>query len=386
MELTNKQAEGLNIAISRYMSHEPYTVIAGYAGTGKSTLVSFIIDALDIDRDEVAYIAYTGKASLVLKEKGCPNATTAHQLLYKAIPKNDGTFFLKIKRPLDYPYKLIIVDEVSMLPQEMWDLLLSHHIHVIALGDPGQLPPVRGENEVLNKPHIFLDEVVRQARESEIIRLSMDIREGKPLEKQNGSEVMILDQWEMVDGMYNWADQIICAKNETRYKINDEIRLAKFETENQTPIIGDKVVCGHNDWELLSMVNSQPLVNGLIGTVTCNQPMVFKAPYVGQVELFQCGLDIDGYDYFDPIPMDAKLFLQHEPTVTKQNFRYLKNFKIKPFEYAYAITCHKAQGSEYHKVLVLEEWLRGSEHSRWLYTACTRAIDKLVIVRNYRKR
>ena len=106
------------------------------AGTGKSTLVKFIISALDIDPKDVCYVAYTGKASLVLKEKGCPNAMTAHRLLYTSYPRKDGTFYHKPKRPLDQNYKLIVVDEISMLPKEMWDLLLSHHIYVIALGDP----------------------------------------------------------------------------------------------------------------------------------------------------------------------------------------------------------------------------------------------------------
>ena len=137
MILTKKQEEGLKIAIERYKNKEPYTCIAGYAGTGKSTLVKFIVSALNIDPEDVCYVAYTGKASLVLKEKGCPNAMTAHRLLYQSFPKKDGTFFHKVKRPLDHNYKLIIVDEISMLPQQMWELLLTHHIHVIALGDPG---------------------------------------------------------------------------------------------------------------------------------------------------------------------------------------------------------------------------------------------------------
>lgn len=106
------------------------------AGTGKSTLVKFIVAALDIDENYVAYIAYTGKAAKVLREKGCHDAMTAHRLLYQSFPRTDGTFYHKIKRPLDWPYKLIIVDEISMLPKELWDLLLSHHIHVICLGDP----------------------------------------------------------------------------------------------------------------------------------------------------------------------------------------------------------------------------------------------------------
>ena len=94
---------------------------------------------------------------------------TTHRLLYQSVPRNDGTFYHKIKRPLDHYYKLIIVDEISMLPKEMWDLLLSHKIHVICLGDPFQLPPIGEDNGVLAKPHIFLDEIMRQEEESEII-------------------------------------------------------------------------------------------------------------------------------------------------------------------------------------------------------------------------
>ena len=384
MILTAKQEQGLNIAIARYMEHEPYTTIAGYAGTGKSTLVQFIIDALNIDRNDVAYIAYTGKASLVLQSKGCENATTAHQLLYKAIPRPDGSFYLKIKRPLDYPYKLIVVDEVSMLPKEMWDLLLSHHIHVIALGDPGQLPPIGEENGVLDHPHIFLDEIVRQAQESEIIRLTMDIRAGKPLQKMSGSEVMIVDKKDMQEGMLTWADQIICGKNMTRFNINDHMRKNRWGTDDHTPIIGDKVVCNHNDWEMLSVIKNQPLVNGTVGFINSFSNSSIAVPYVGKIQLFQCGISTEDGDNYDPILMDAKLFLDHESVVTKQNFRWLKNFSIKPFEYAYCITAHKSQGSEYNKVLVLEEFLKGNEHKRWLYTACTRAAEKLVIVRDYR--
>ena len=99
MILTKKQEEGLDIAVSRYKRKEPYTCIAGYAGTGKSTLVKFIVSALDIDPNLVCYVAFTGKAALVLKEKGCPNAMTAHKLLYQSYPRNDGTFYHKPNRP-----------------------------------------------------------------------------------------------------------------------------------------------------------------------------------------------------------------------------------------------------------------------------------------------
>ena len=93
MQLTAKQQEGLEIAVQRYNDKAPYTCIAGYAGAGKSTLVKFIVEALHLDPIDVCYIAYTGKAALVLKEKGCPNAMTAHWLLYISFPSRDGTFF-----------------------------------------------------------------------------------------------------------------------------------------------------------------------------------------------------------------------------------------------------------------------------------------------------
>ena len=92
MILTAKQEEGLKIAVKRYKEHCPYTCVAGYAGTGKSTLIRFIISALGIDDMNVCYVAYTGKAAQVLRTKGCQNAMTAHRLLYKSIQRDDGSY------------------------------------------------------------------------------------------------------------------------------------------------------------------------------------------------------------------------------------------------------------------------------------------------------
>lgn len=392
MVLTKKQEEGLKIAIERYKNHEPWTCIAGYAGTGKSTLVKFIVNALDIDEDYVCYIAYTGKAAKVLREKGCPNAMTAHRLLYQSFPRADGTFYHKIKRPLDWPYKLIVVDEISMLPKEIWELLLSHKIHVICLGDPFQLPPIGEDNQVLYNPHIFLDEIMRQAQESEIIRLTMDIRNGKSLSLFKGNEVQVIDQKDMVGGMYGWADQIIVAKNITRRDVNTGMRKMLFDVEDNTPVDGDKIICLRNDWETVTEAGDV-LVNGTIGTLSnirFNHNHPFLKPQMIADFLPDDYTDLDvqtsPHDlYFRDLNIDYKLLTTGEPTVTEKNFkRFPKQFRPLTFDYGYCITCHKAQGSEYDKVLVLEEFLRGNDHDRWLYTAATRAKEKLVIVRNFR--
>lgn len=392
MELNKKQEEGLKIAVARYNAHEPWTCVAGYAGTGKSTLIKFIIAALDIDPEDVCYVAYTGKAAKVLKEKGCLNAMTAHRLLYTSLPRNDGTFYHKIKRPLDHYYKIIVVDEISMLPKEMWELLLSHRIHVLCLGDPFQLPPIGEDNGVLAKPHIFLDEIMRQAEESEIIRLTMSIRDGKPLELFKGNEVQVIDQKDIIGGMYGWADQILVAKNLTRRIINNQMRKMIFDTEDTTPRIGDKIICLRNDWDHPSAAGDV-LVNGTTGVldnIRINEhhpilkPMMvadFLSDDYNDKDLEFSPVDL----YFRNVNMDYKLLTTGEETVTKDNFKtFPKIWRPQVFDYAYAVTTHKAQGSEYDKVLVFEEYLKGGDHARWLYTAATRAKEKLVIVRNFK--
>lgn len=387
MILTRKQEEGLKIAVQRYKNKEPYTCISGYAGTGKSTLVNFIISFLDIPEHLIAYIAYTGKAAQVLKNKGCPGAMTAHRLLYQSFPRKDGTF-VHIPYESLGPLQLIIVDEVSMLPKEMWDLLLSHKIHVIALGDPGQLPPVMAEQHgILDHPHIFLDEIMRQAQESEIIRLTMDIREGRGLTLQSGMEVRVVDQSELLKpGFLSWADQIICGKNMTRSSINRFMRQEIMGFDTDEPVVGDRIICLRNNWDIIN-ADGDSLVNGLSAKID-NVKYTFENPWMKKTPVITFTPEWDGAKPFIDIEADYKLFTESEPTVNRDNFKKIpKWLKPNEFDYGYAITCHKSQGSEYDKVIVLEEYLKGDskeEHQRWLYTAATRAAKKLIVVRNYR--
>lgn len=323
---------------------------------------------------------------MVLREKGCPNATTAHRLLYRSVPRKDGTFYHIPKRPLDKKYDLIVVDEVSMLPKELWDLLLSHYIHVIALGDPGQLPPVSGlDNGVLSRPHIFLEEVMRQAQDSEIIRLSMDIRDNKPLQCFLGDEVQVINPYQLTEAMYLWADQILVGKNITRHRVNSGMRQKILQANTMEPIVNDRVICLHNDWDFVNEMGD-PLINGLTGTLT-NVKIAHDVPFIKDI-VYADFLPDDANDeraVFKNVKMDYKLFYNHEPTITKENFRKIPS-AVHPeqFDYGYCITVHKSQGSEFDKILVLEEFLRGDEHARWLYTACTRAKKQLILVRNFR--
>lgn len=102
-------------------------------GTGKSTLVKFIISALpDVNPDkDVVYTSFTGKATQVLQKKGNKNVSTLHRLLFESIPKADGTFIRKPVESIDY--KVVVVDECSMVPKELLQRLYSYNVHIICL-------------------------------------------------------------------------------------------------------------------------------------------------------------------------------------------------------------------------------------------------------------
>ena len=393
MELTKKQEEGLKIALDRYRNNEKYVVIGGYAGTGKSTLVKFIIEALDVEPSKVAYATFTGKAAEVLRKKGNANAMTLHRLLYDSIPKPGGGFIRKPKLQLDY--NVIVVDEVSMVPKSMIDMLLHHRVYIIFLGDPFQLPQI-DKNEIhtlLDNPHIFLDQVMRQAAESEIIQLTMKIRNGEKIDFMNGKEVIIAPRASLVTGHLTWADQIICATNASRISLNNQMR--EILGYSGLPQDGEKMICLRNYWEDFSEDGSSSLVNGMTGIIKNPFESFRMAPMY--VKMKNHKMDIIKGDFisddgktFNSVEMDKGMITTGEFSLDWRETYALGKLKNKigdiiprEFTFGYAITCHKSQGSEWDKVLVIEENFPfdKKEHARWLYTACTRASEKLVLVR-----
>ena len=337
---------------------------------GKSTLVKFIISALEQDygidpERDVIYTSFTGKATQVLQKKGNKNVSTLHKMLFESIPRPDGTFF---RKPVTYlPYKIVVVDECSMVPKELLDILFRHRLYVLCLGDPGQLPPIREEddNKLLNAPHIFLDEIMRQDEDSEIIDLTMKIRNGEPLEHYVGTEVQILDKSELNTGMLQWADQIICATNATRVALNNQMRdLLGHEGDPQD---GDKVICLKNNWEIYSN-NDNPLVNGTIGylkhpftTGLHLPPFITSSGTSQKIDITIGEFVSDTDESYGELSMDKKLILTGESALDwKTQYKMGRHSRFRScipqqFTYGYAITCHKSQGSEWDKVLIIEE-------------------------------
>ena len=397
--LNEKQEKGLELAVQRYLNKEKITIIAGYAGTGKSTLIKYIIQEIkakdnSISDSDIVYTAFTGKACQVLLKKGNKNVSTLHKLMYKSTLLPNGTFIKKLVTSI--PYKIIIVDELSMVPLEMMKTLLSFNVYVIACGDPYQLPPIdkNADNHLLDTPHIFLDEVMRQEQESEIVRMSMMIREGRSdfSEFRDGKDIKIFNKNDISIGMMMWADQVICATNNTRKHLNDEVR--KYLGHGDEPEDGDKIICLRNYWDILSD-NETPLVNGTIGQlIDCYDSFRYLPKYTGSKNgnkkiIYTNGNLCCGDETYSNLKMDKNQLITGESCLD-QKTKYIltkncmtHNLIPLEFTYGYAITGHRAQGSEYEKVLVVEEKFPfdREEHLRWLYTCSTRSSDKLVLIR-----
>src|SRR5215472_12636783 len=217
----------------------------GYAGTGKTTLARHIADGVD---GGVKYAAFTGKAALVMRNKGCDDASTIHSLIYRARESGveQPSFELWDDAPASKA-KLIVIDECSMVDAEMGRDLLSFDCPLLVLGDPAQLPPIQGGGFfTATEPDAMLTEVHRQAQNDPIVRMSMDVREGRPLEIGVFGESEVVSRSQLDPYRVMKADQVLVGRNSTRRAYNMRMR-QRQHIEDPLPVAGDKLVCLRNN-------------------------------------------------------------------------------------------------------------------------------------------
>ena len=282
-----------------------------------------------------------------------------------------------------------------MAPKEMVDLLLKFPVFCIFLGDPFQLPPIckDTDNGLLEHPDVFLDEIMRQAAESEIIQLTMKIRNHQPISYFKGKEVMVIPKSELLTGHLTWADMIICGTNNQRLTTNKEMRkILGYEKDIEE---GEKVIVKRNYWDCLNF-DFEPLVNGSVGYINNIKESYAVIPnYIKNldnyfIESFNANFRPEVGSIYPEFKFDKRFLIEEVSDITPQieyqirrnTFLEIPDIPLR-MTYGYAITCHSAQGSQWDKVLVLEEKFPydKEEHARWLYTACTRPAQKLVLVR-----
>ena len=386
-------------------------VLCGYAGTGKTFLVDHVVRALGLVAGEsAAFVAPTGKAASVLIKAGVP-ATTVHSLIYTReedieVDENGEVIseqFLRFVRreSIDSKIKLIVLDETSMVSDDVLRDLLSFGVKCLCCGDPAQLPPVGGSNTLLRSPVITLREIVRQERDNPIVRLAERIRAGERPQYGEYGSVSVVPRRSLDAAarrkLFCEANQIIVGTNRTRALVNREVRAFRgIPPERILPEEGEKIICTLNDWSKpLDERGDFHLVNGIIGTCYHVREQLDG---LGQLDFQPEFLP----DRVEDLPFDTGIFVRGQYyhgygnraclltngiLVHEGNREMLRRFKVRRedtvcrFEFAYAVTCHKAQGSEYDFVVVVDESGFFENGREWLYTAVTRAKKRLVIIR-----
>jgi exodeoxyribonuclease-5 len=388
-QLTDDQTSAIREAVNWYKNRrkvQKVFQINGLAGTGKTSIIPYIIDDLGLDPErDVVFGTYTGKAALVLRKKGIP-CRTIHSLIYKLVKTDKSAPVWELNEHSDVrSAKLVVLDEVSMVDKEMAADLLSFGKPVIVLGDHGQLPPVNGEAAFSSQdPDAVLTQIHRQAAENPIIRIAHMARTGQVIPYgEHGGAVLVVPQRKIQTAQLLAPDQVICGTNRTRFRLNNLMRRA-LGHETALPTGPDeKVICLRNNHPL-------GLLNGMflqLDAIEEPAGVGFKAVvYNENGEVVAGNYSQDGDSDGEPQPKKLRVytgfFLDHQqfdPGRGEKDWKQ-KRWMVQA-TFGYAITCHKSQGSQWDNVLVWDDGLGKTrqEWSRWLYTAITRASEGLVI-------
>lgn len=350
-------------AVARWLqAGEPQLFrLFGYAGTGKTTLARHIAEAVD---GEVAFAAFTGKAALVLRNKGCVGAQTIHSLIYRSrgVDEESPTFVLN-RESAAAKAKLIIIDECSMVDEDLGRDLLSFGTPVLVLGDPAQLPPVKGGGYFTEaEPDIMLTEVHRQAADNPIVRMSMTIREGGRLDVGDYGQSRVIRRSEVDPQLVMSADQVLVGLNKTRRNYNARMRQIMGRTET-VPVAGEKLVCLRND-------KSKGLLNG--GSWIVQELKTSKKGLVT--------MRVTPEDDSNAKPVKVSV-LPNFFDGTEEEIPWELRKHTDEFTFGYALTVHKAQGSQWNDIVLFDESFTFREHrARWLYTGLTRAAETITVV------
>lgn len=351
--------------------------MGGYAGTGKTTTIKYLLHLLQLARngdgsDELSFLmgktamvcAFTGKAASVLRKKGV-QASTIHSLMYRPVPKaGGGPNDIEWRRVayFDLPGNFFIVDEASMISSDIYKDMLEYGLKMLFIGDPGQLEPVGDNPNLMRNPDVTLMKIHRQALESPIIELATNIRNGYPLPKSSAHPDLIIRDKNLNTHDLLGVTQVICAKNATRQRINTVCRQAYSRVELLEK--GDKLIITKNNKDL-------GVFNGMI-------------VYVREISSdnhrrWNCLLEDEDQNMIGWLPIAKEPF---SAVFDAKNYRHPKD--LVQADYGYCVTCHKAQGSEWEHVLVIYEWMPPNVWcmKRWGYTAFTRASKRLTIARD----
>ncbi|MDE0330986.1 MAG: ATP-dependent RecD-like DNA helicase [Nitrospinae bacterium] len=380
--------------------------IFGYAGTGKTTMLRSLLSGITGDK---VHAAFTGKAAMVMRKNGIP-ATTIHSMAYRPVPPNKKkcdelleaaklatdkaektalyaqlsearkiSFELKTKEESVLSDAVILVlDEVSMVGYDMRSDLESFDVPTLVLGDPGQLPPIKGKGAYIGgTPDALLTEIHRQAKDNPLIELATKARNGIPLVSGEFGTSKVVGQIGVKFTELLEYDQVLCGKNATRKTLNTSMRMALGRQDQSIyPVEGEKIICLANDRVRKDNGEHVAIFNGGMGEVL----------KVGDEDMTSIKLLVlmEGHEKsFWVRALKAHFDSYYNPDVLKE-VKWWDKRDTQEFDFGYAITVHKAQGSQWDTVALYDDkflsW-KLQERNKWLYTAITRAAESVAIYR-----
>lgn len=448
--LSESQENALS-ALSNFLFYgEPLSlfVLTGYAGTGKTTLISAIVNALDSLEYNIILLAPTGRAAKVLSAYSGKQAYTIHKNIYvqSSIEEGVGLFDLGYNRNKETLY---FVDEASMISNSSFDSsfgsgeLLNDLINfirngrnnrLIFIGDDAQLPPVGttlspaleiakcGDYFYDMRVHSFtMHHIVRQAEDSGILFNATIIRnfignEGFPLLKLEGySDIVQISGGELLEELYSCYSKygedetlVICRSNKRANRFNQGIRASVLYMEEQL-CGGDRVMIVKNNYRSAKDIERlEYIANGEMGTI--RRVLKHKEIYghnFAQVELLldNYNEEVTSWVLMDSLTSDSPALTPEENRelylAVEEDYADIKSKKKRleairenefynalQIKFAYAVTCHKAQGGQWDAVFIDQGFLTNDmlcdEYWRWMYTAFTRARKKLYLL-NFNK-
>lgn len=405
IELTEEQQQIVNQIYDWYRNSSvkngraDFITLGGYAGTGKTTLIKYLLSLIE---NKASCVAYTGKAASVLTSKlDGITATTIHKLIYSfQFERIDGKVRPKFVRKSIEEIRnaaqgLIIVDEASMVNKYIWEDLLSVGVPILAVGDHGQLPPVGGNFNLMHRPQLKLEQIHRQAENSKIIQLSALARETTRINYADYKPDVSFIQGE--DAFYSFLSHrktieavrdgraiVLCWRNTTRKKVNLFVR-EKLGYTSQMPLVGEKVIGLRNNYRSnitngvvyeVKEIATEPIIKSIdLYTPKGNKRRNQHIERVSAMKLSDNGNEYTAMAFEEQFGMHR--------TVQPQLFQ-LNDIDL--IDYAYCLTVHKAQGSQANVAIVVIEKgmhfaLDADTIKRWLYTAVTRAEKHLVVVK-----
>jgi exodeoxyribonuclease-5 len=437
--LAPQQEEAVRLIRSRITGANPekLTYLAGYAGTGKSTILPFILDDAGINPNDIAFVAPTGKAAKVmrtkLKAQGFTNwmATTYHSAIYRARPAPiamlEGNLdearrhldeliahggqgreleFLDTKKmvkrlteELENAYssdkpsfqlnmdcgmeskKLIVVDEGSMVGVTGASDLMYWGVPILVMGDPGQLPPVEEEPGLTcGTPDYFLTEIHRQALDNPILEIATMAREGKQIPEgvYGDGRAVVIKRSAFNDGHFDWrepAPKFIVGANKTRWAVTKLLRSGYLGegAERLGPRTGEPMIVRKNSRQYPNLVNGSDVTAVTDGQLVANQT-TFTMSFEDEDGVKYTNKCFQGHfeEHFSRKPGGYS-------TDSRAAYRAKKNSV--ELDWGWAITCHKAQGSQYDDVVVIDEsGMFREDSAKWKYTAVTRAAEQLTLL------